>query len=89
LSPSSVAAGNGRWGQADLAGNVYEWVQDWYVQPYPLCSHDCANLMSGSYRVIRGGSYYEQRIQLATTDREIKLPDSRDGEEGVRCARTP
>jgi formylglycine-generating enzyme len=54
----SKPAGNGRWGQADLAGNLYEWVLDYYATYASPCS-DCAVLspVSSSDRVIRGGSF--------------------------------
>jgi formylglycine-generating enzyme required for sulfatase activity len=31
---SESPKGDGRWGQADLAGNVDEWTLDWYTSPY-------------------------------------------------------
>ena len=39
-------AGDGKWGQADLTGNVWEYTLDWSNQPYRLtaCS-DCADLV--------------------------------------------
>lgn len=36
----SVEAGNGRWGQSDLAGNMMEWVFDNYAEIYPQPSCD-------------------------------------------------
>ncbi|HTM44465.1 MAG TPA: SUMF1/EgtB/PvdO family nonheme iron enzyme [Polyangiaceae bacterium] len=40
LSPK----GDGKWGQADLAGNLQEWILDWYATPYAqVPCVDCAN----------------------------------------------
>jgi formylglycine-generating enzyme required for sulfatase activity len=49
-------AGNGKWGQADLTGNVMEWVQDSLTDPYMIPCDNCAAL-GGSYRIYRGGSF--------------------------------
>jgi formylglycine-generating enzyme required for sulfatase activity len=40
----SHPAGNARWGQADLAGNVLEWTQDYLAALLPLPCVDCAQL---------------------------------------------
>ena len=36
--------GDGRWGQADLGGNVWEWTLDWLASPYTIPCMDCADL---------------------------------------------
>jgi len=40
----------------DMSGNVYQWVQDWYGV-YPSSGNNPQGASSGSYRVVRGGSY--------------------------------
>jgi formylglycine-generating enzyme len=76
--------GAGRWGHADLAGNVSEWVLDAHA-PYPAGGcNDCANLSSGVERVDRGGIIASQ---MRATFRSADLPSNNDPDYGVRCAR--
>lgn len=89
----SVSAGNGRWGQADMAGNVSEWVQDWYAAPYPASCDNCANTTASSDRVVRGGSFGSFALYLEASNRDLRFPPSSRGmfgrNNGARCARTP
>ena len=80
--------GNGRWKQADLAGNVYEWILDWHTSGYLIPCNDCANLMPSSNRVLRGGSFTYMASDLRTASRDFNLPAIRLYDVGFRCART-
>ncbi len=84
----SVLAGNGKWGQADLAGNVEEWALD-FSGPYPASCIDCANIATGSLRVLRGGAFNGVASSLLTSASNALTPAVKSSTAGVRCARTP
>ncbi|WP_437670460.1 formylglycine-generating enzyme family protein [Sorangium sp. So ce131] len=91
---SRSSTGDGRWGHADLAGNMWEWVLDWHAE-YPDACNDCANLKGSSYRVFRGGGWGDGESGLLSSRRGSDdqsgsdNPSDRDSFAGVRCARTP
>ncbi|WP_438032066.1 formylglycine-generating enzyme family protein [Sorangium sp. So ce204] len=78
--------GDGRWGQADLAGNIWEWVLDSYVD-HPSECNDCAKLTNPSLRAIRGGGWFYDASGLLSYRRYDGTPWYRS-HVGVRCART-
>jgi len=83
-------AGDGRWGHADLAGNVWEWVYDYYATPYPTTTCvDCANYTVSQFRVNRGGSYANTAAAVITSIRGASSQTLPDKTIGFRCARNP
>ncbi len=84
LSPK----GNGRYGQADLAGNIDEWQLDWSADYTPTCT-DCADLLATTTRALGGSSIGSHQFTLATAWRESWFPDTVSGQFGLRCARVP
>jgi formylglycine-generating enzyme len=84
----SKPLGDGRWGQADLAGNVSEWVLDW-AGGFPSSCIDCVNLVPAVGRVHRGGSFVLGATFLRTGVRVNRMPAGRVPQTGFRCARPP
>lgn len=85
-----TTAGRGKWGQADLAGNVWERTLDVFLATYPSPSVDGAPL-SGTERGLRGGAYVSSATAATLTSSfRNHAPDvSRDAIVGGRCARSP
>lgn len=79
--------GQGRWGHHDLAGSISEWCLDWYASDYPSACNDCANLVPGSDRTNRGGTWSNSSMALQTGSRGFAAPFSRLSFTGIRCAR--
>lgn len=89
LAPVGLrSAGKSRWGQYDLAGNVWEWMQDAYAVPYAQIECvDCANLAKQDSRVVRGGSFLGGAEFLSNAIRNES--SARRFSIGVRCVRAP
>ncbi len=86
----SVPAGAGKWGQTDLAGNVWEWALDSYGVDLPGCADCTTAVTSDGHHVLSGGSFYDASQYLAVAHVGSDDPASRPGYPyGVRCARAP
>jgi formylglycine-generating enzyme required for sulfatase activity len=87
---SESPKGDGKWGHADLAGNIEEWVLDYYVFPPPMPCNDCAYLTPTMYRHKNGGSFAVAAGNLLGGSSAGAAPTNRSfAFTGVRCARTP
>ena len=64
----SYKSGNSPYGVADMSGNVWEWVLDWYDEDYynQAINADPQGPINGKYKVVRGGSFVEGK-EMATT----------------------
>jgi sulfatase modifying factor 1 len=82
--------GEGRWHHADLAGNLYQWLLDWFGGYSANCT-DCANLIMPTgtdvARAMRGGAFVYDKDNLRGGDRSNGFPSMRNYIHGFRCAR--
>lgn len=85
----SYEAGKSPYGLHHMAGNVYEWTQDWFDENYYKQSpeHNPKGPSSGRYRVIRGGSWQGSPIDVRSAARLEEDPSVGSAMIGFRCAR--
>lgn len=86
----SKTAGNTAQGLCDMAGNVWQWVQDTFQHSYKGAPIDGSAFRGTDYRVVlRGGSHgYNETRFFRAHYRATAFFDSRDYDIGFRLARS-
>jgi iron(II)-dependent oxidoreductase len=89
----SYTSGRTPTGLYNMAGNVSEWVQDWYQENYytQLASNPSASVnptgpATGTEKVIRGGSWDTVPLFLRSVHRQSWVPGDPKAFIGFRCA---
>lgn len=87
---SSGEAGKSYYGVHHMAGNVAEWVNDWFGFDYYayMPERNPPGPTSGRYKSLRGGSWKSNRIMLRTATRSGAPSNQRSATVGFRCAKS-
>lgn len=83
----SFPLGSSYYGAMDMAGNVSEWTADWYSEDYYKNSlyKNPTGPTDGEYKVLRGGSWTINALQVRAANRMVWLPSNNFLLNGFRC----
>ena len=84
----SYEAGKSPYGLYDVAGNVWEWVADWYDPEYygKSPANDPLGPETGTHKVIRSSGWHVETPQVRIFTRVRSHPKVRNESTGFRCA---
>ncbi|MBV7334067.1 SUMF1/EgtB/PvdO family nonheme iron enzyme [Chloroflexi bacterium TSY] len=74
------------YGLSDMSGNVWEWTSDWYVE-FSSREQNLDGLESGTYRTLRGGSWFDDARYVRCARRDMNSPLIGTEFDGFRVVR--
>jgi len=88
VAVGNYKAGISPYGALDMAGNVWEWVADWYDKGYYRNSprENPSGASFGEERVVRGGGWNSVVRYVRSANRYWRLPSHNLNNLGFRCA---
>ena len=83
----SKPGGASPYGALDMAGNAWEWVQDWYEFGYyeTMPAANPAGPAEGTVKVMRGGSFDYDEKHARAADRRNNGPSASPSDHSFRC----
>lgn len=87
----SMPQGKSPYGIHHMAGNVKEWVDDWFDREYYLENEHKENPLGpigGEFKVIKGGSWRDLPGHIYSSFRNDAPPENRLDDYGFRCAKS-
>ncbi len=80
-------SGRSPYGALDMAGNVWEWVNDYYAGALSGDTSDPTGPETGDYKVVKGGGHSQQPSALRCSLRTGDEPQASYNNVGIRCCR--